>query len=145
MCSRARSVRAAAQRARAGLAKRAATEADDDREDESEEGDSASEGSSDESAGAERAPERGDELQVLVYAGASTTGRGKEGGRAKKRPRGEWHTAEVVRVLRSGSFEVMLRDESAADEEAEEPEARPQSAKLKLAMDDIGKEWRFAK
>ena len=69
--------------------------------------------------------------------------------RGKKRVRGEWMSAEVVRVLRGGSFEASVpvgpaeeEDKEEGEGEEEEERAAPMK-KVKMGLEAIEKEWRY--
>ena len=148
--------RGAAQRARAAVSKaaRAGDKSEDEEEgaesDSSEEADGAGTSESDEDDVEDegddvRVPKLGETLEVFLTEDGEKGGGG--GGRSgKKRARGEWVAAEVVRVLRGGSFEVGVpvpAEEESSEEDDVEDERRPTTRKVKYGLDGHDREWRY--
>ena len=144
--------RGAAQRARAAVSKaaRGADKSEDEEDgaesDSSEEADAAGSSDSDDDVEDEedvRVPKLGETLSVFIAEGGEKGGGGRSG---KKRPRGEWVTAEVVRVLRGGSFEVGVpvpAEEESSEEDDVEDEKEPTMRKIKCGLDGHDREWRY--
>ena len=103
-----------------------------------------------------KAPKDGDAIQVFIEEAPSVAeGRGaRAAGKRKARPQGTWVSAQVVRTLRSGAFEVEVQaskadddagdDRDGSEDEDEDDEAKPPLKKVKCELGGHKKTWRYA-
>ena len=84
-------------------------------------------------------PELGMAVEVYVTEGGGGGGGGgaARGGK-RKRPRGEWVQAEVVRLFRGGSFEVVIGGKGTKEEEGGKEEEEEAAPLLESATDKEG-------